>query len=171
MKKSNFTVRCVNRLFVLLPMSRMHPLKSSLLRWAGLKVGKNVRIWSSARFYSPHIEIGDDSFIGFNVQLFGTREGPITIGRNCALGTDVIVNTGTHHPGGPLDRTGAGYAKAITIGDGCRISTRAIILEGAQIGRGAQIAAGAVVVRDVAEDTLVGGVPARFIKQLDRMAA
>lgn len=144
----------------------MHGAKSALLRLAGLKVGKNVRIWSTAKFYSPYIEIGDDCFLGFNVQLFANSDGPIKIGARCSLGTDVIVNTGTHHPGTPRDRTGVGFAKPISIGDGCRISTRSVLLEGVVIGRGSQIAAGSVVVRNVAEDTLVGGVPAKFIKNL-----
>lgn len=166
MKKSNYLVRLVNWLFVFMPMSRMHGVKCKLLRFAGLKIGNNVRIWSTAKFYSPYIEIGDDCFLGFNVQLFANVDGPIKIGHRCSLGTDVIVNTGAHLPGTPNDRTGPGYAKPIAIGDGCRISTRSVLLEGVQVGRGAQIAAGSIVVRDVLADTLVGGVPAKLIKNL-----
>lgn len=162
----NLKVRFATKLISLLPTSRFHDLKASLLRAAGLKVGKGVEIWSSAKFYSPHIEIGDKCFIGFNVQLFASAHGKIVLGNNCALGTDVIINTGGHELGPPTRRSGKGYSKEIVIGDGVRISTRAIVLEGARIGVGSQIAAGAVVIRDVKENTLVGGVPARWIKDL-----
>lgn len=162
----NFKVRLANKFFCVLPMSRMHRVKASILRISGIRIGKNVQIWSTAKFHSPHIEIGDNCFIGFNVQLFASKEGPIKIGKNCSIGTDVIITTGTHHPGDSKNRTGAGYSKPSTIGDGCRISTRSIILEGACLGDGSQVAAGAVVIRNVESNTLVGGVPARFIKKL-----
>ena len=166
MKFQNIMVRVANAFFRLLPMSRMHNVKCSILRLAGLKIGKNVRIWSTAKFYSPHIEIGDNTFIGFNVQLFANCGGEIIIGRNCALGTDVIIITGSHTPGTPENRTGPGVVKPIRVHDGCRISTRAVLIEGVEVGAGAHIAAGAVVVANVAANTLVGGVPARHIKDL-----
>ena len=165
--KSNFLVRIVNSLFVFFPMSRLHGLKCTLLRFAGLRIGKNVRIWSTAKFYGSSIEIGDDSFIGFNVQLFPSANGPIKIGANCSLGVDVIVHTGGHYPGNGSNRTGKGYSRPITIGDGCRISTRSVILEGATIGHGSQIAAGSIIIADVFPNTLVGGVPAKFLKNLE----
>lgn len=100
------------------------------------------------------------------MQLFAQKDGSIVIGKNCAIGTDVIICTGTHKLGPPERRSGPGYGKPIVIQDGVRISTRALILEGVTISKGSQVAAGAVVVRDVAENTLVGGVPAKFIKEL-----
>jgi acetyltransferase-like isoleucine patch superfamily enzyme len=47
------------------------------------------------------------------------------------------------------------------------IGSRATILPGVRIGRGAVVAAGAVVTKDVAPDTMVGGVPARLVRDLD----
>lgn len=54
--------------------------------------------------------------------------------------------------------------KPIVIGDDVWIGARSIILKGVHIGKGAVIAAGAVVSRDVPEYAIVGGVPARVIK-------
>lgn len=64
-------------------------------------------------------------------------------------------------------RAGAGWAKPIHIEDGCWIGARVTVLGGVRIGRGSVVAAGAVVTRDVPENCLVGGVPARLLRQLE----
>ena len=55
----------------------------------------------------------------------------------------------------------------ITIGDGCWIGARAIILPGVTLGRRVLVAAGAVVTRDVPDDSLVAGNPARVVRSLE----
>jgi len=52
------------------------------------------------------------------------------------------------------------------VGDGAWIATRAVVLPGVTIGEGAVVAAGAVVTRSVAPHTMVGGVPARVLRDL-----
>jgi len=163
---SFFKARLASKAISILPMTSCHGLKSKILRLAGIQVGKNTQIWSSARFYGPNIKIGDNCFIGYGVQLFPTKTAAIEISNGCNIGTDVIIHTGGHHLGPATKRTGQGYSKSIFIGDGVRISTRSIILEGAMVGAGSQIAAGAVVIKDIPENTLVGGVPAKIIKTL-----
>jgi len=61
---------------------------------------------------------------------------------------------------------GTSFALPIHIEADCWIGARATILPGVTIGRGATVAAGAVVIKDVEAETLVGGVPARFIRSL-----
>lgn len=61
---------------------------------------------------------------------------------------------------------GTSFALPIRIEADCWIGARATILPGVTIGRGATVAAGAVVIKDVEAETLVGGVPARFIRSL-----
>ena len=57
------------------------------------------------------------------------------------------------------------FAKPIIIGDGCGIGANATIIAGVTIGDGAVVAAGAVVTKDVEPNTLVGGVPAKTIRE------
>ena len=83
------------------------------------------------------------------------------IGRQCTIET-------VNHSLDYLDRrVPDGSAKPVTIGEDCWIGSRVTICPGVTIGRRAVVAAGAVVVKDVEEGTLVGGVPARLIRRLE----
>ena len=62
-------------------------------------------------------------------------------------------------------------AKPVVVEDDVLIGANAVLLEGVRVGRGAVVAAGAVVLSDVAPDTVVAGIPARVIKQKDAKAA
>lgn len=74
--------------------------------------------------------------------------------------------TGSHEIAGPNQRAGSEQSGPISIGDGTWIGASVTVLPGVAIGVGAVIAAGSVVVRDVAPNTLVAGVPAAFVKLL-----
>jgi maltose O-acetyltransferase len=166
MHKSYNRLWLVNKVIPFLPLTRFNGIKTSLLRWAGLNIGKNVEIRSTAKFLSPYITIGDNCHISFNANLIASKGGEIIIGKNCAIGNNVIVVTGGHKLGTQEKRAGKGYVKPIKIMDGVRISTGSILVEGVTIGTGSQIAAGSVVVKDVPDNTLYGGTPAKFIKNL-----
>lgn len=89
----------------------------------------------------------------------------ITIGDDCAIAGDVLIQDTDFHP--MLDDNGneKTYTKPITIGNHVWICAKATILKGVTIGDGAIVAAGAVVTKDVPAYTLVGGNPARVIKE------
>ncbi|MDZ7891010.1 MAG: DapH/DapD/GlmU-related protein [Rhodoferax sp.] len=63
-------------------------------------------------------------------------------------------------------RAGNGTAKSITIGNGCWIGAKSIILGGVSVGPGSVVAAGSIVTRDVPANVLVAGVPAKIKKSL-----
>ena len=129
-------------------------------------VGNNCKIWShigtTQISAGPRatIEIGDNTFI--NTGTIITSRRSIKIGKNCHIANQVIMMDDDFHDVGK--REAKSGKEAIIIGDNVWIATRATILKGVSIGEGAVIAAGAVVTKNVPAFTLVGGVPAKFIK-------
>ncbi|KAF5979146.1 galactoside o-acetyltransferase [Fusarium coicis] len=115
---------------------------------------------------------GCNIFIGNNVYM--NREVSIhdnalvTIGDGVLIGPGVCICPGTHAADmqSRRDAQGTSFALPIRIEADCWIGAQATILPGVTIGRGATVAAGAVVIKDVEAETLVGGVPARFIRSL-----
>lgn len=129
-----------------------------------IEVGVGSSIHRGARWYSASgVRIGAFSTVGNDAFLDG-RYG-IEFGDNVTLGGDVSVFTAEHDP------MNSGFAVSgapVRIGSYAYIATRAIILPGVSVGEGAVVAAGAVVVKDVAPYTIVGGVPAREIGERSR---
>lgn len=93
---------------------------------------------------------------------------PVTIGDRVLIGPGTCICTDTHEVESSDRRASnnGSHAKRITIGEDVWICARVTVLPGVTIGRGACIAAGAVVAKDVEERTLVGGVPAKLIRKL-----
>lgn len=164
--KKMFIVRL---LFKLLPASRMHNIKSTLLRWAGMTVGKNVEIFSSAKIIgNMTLKIGDSCFIGHEALIMGPKGSTIILEDFCKIGSRTILVTGTHRfsPDGNCIEKEGGY-KDITISTGAVVSTSSLILPGVTVGKMAHVAPGAVVSKNVEPYHRVGGVPAKFIKNLN----
>lgn len=91
----------------------------------------------------------------------------VYIGNNVMIGPNVLITT-VGHPLSPLGRRKhMGIAKPIHIGNDVWIGGNATILPGVTIGNNVVIAAGAVVNRDVPDNCLVGGVPAKKIKDIE----
>lgn len=86
----------------------------------------------------------------------------VWIGDGVAIAKDVVIMDSDAHG---FKRSGYVMTRGVRIEDGVWIGTRAMILKGVTVGRGAMIAAGAVVTRDVPPQALVAGVPARVIKE------
>ncbi len=112
--------------------------------------------------FGRNIHIGKNVFINSGCHF--QDQGGIYIGDDALIGHNVILAT-VDHDLNPYDRHNC-YAP-IRIGNRVWIGSGAIITRGVCIGDGAVIAAGAVVTKDVAENTVVGGVPAKLIKKID----
>ena len=78
-----------------------------------------------------------------------------------------MILTSTHELDFPQHRAGKIVMKPVSIGDGAWLRARSIVLPGVKIGAGAVVEAGAVVNRDVPENTRVGGMPAVKLEVLE----
>lgn len=144
-------------------------MRAMLLRWNGSVIGQRCFVRGGLAIqesFSLHLD--DDVFINAGCCL--DLSAPIRIQSRAQLGYQVTLITGNHEIGPSHSRAGRHIPAPITIGEGAWIGARAIILPGVTIGNGAVIAAGAVVTRDVAPNTMVGGVPARVMRNLEHEA-
>lgn len=111
------------------------------------------------------LSVGKNSFINYN--NFFDLTDQISIGNNVRIAMCSRFITSSHEIGPAELRGGTGISAPIVIEDGCWIGADVTVLPGVRIGRGSIVAAGAVVVHDVEENTLVGGVPAKTIRKLE----
>lgn len=158
----------VNWLLGVLPVSRWFVLKRFLLNHSGIQVLEGGKVNGGTRFWGRgSVRVGSQTWIGPNCNFYTHLDAPISIGDQCDIAPEVSFVTGSHEVGSAHRRAGMGWAKPIHIEDGCWIGTRASLLGGVRVGRGSIVAAGSVVTGDVPENCLVGGVPARLIRQLE----
>ncbi len=136
-----------------------HHLRRFIMRLGGAKIGKGSSIHMGGRFFSLRkIKIGEDSIIGMNVFLDG--RDTLIIGNHVDIASEVMIYNSEH------DLNSEDFQASldsVEIADYVFIGPRSIILAGVRIGKGAVVAAGAVVTKDVLEFAIVGGVPAQVI--------
>lgn len=108
------------------------------------------------------LRLGAGTFVNTGTSI--SARARVDIGRNCQIANHVVIMDSDFH--GLVDRDRPEPPAPIVVGDDVWIAVRATVLKGVTIGRGAVVAAGSVVVRDVPADTLVAGVPARVVRRL-----
>ena len=155
-----------------------------------IKKFQKVRFEPGLRVESPrNIELGSGSYFGFNFKLYASEfskikigfnasfnsnvminargKGKIFIGNNVLIGPNVVLRSSNHSFESiekPVIDQGMKDGEII-INDDVWIGSNAVILPNCRIGKGAIVAAGAVVTRNVDSYTVVGGVPAKLIKK------
>lgn len=129
------------------------------------KAGKNV--WIEPPFfcdYGYNIEVGDDCFFNFNCVVLDVT--PVKLGNRVLIAPNVQFYAATH----PTESKARGelweFGKPITIGSDVWIGGSSVICPGVTIGDRSIIAAGAVVTKDVPAGVIVGGNPAKIIKEV-----
>jgi acetyltransferase-like isoleucine patch superfamily enzyme len=138
-----------------------HFLRKFLLKGLGAKISKKVGLYRGFEVRHPwKLHIGASTIIGHNA-LLDARKG-LTIGSNVNFSNEVMIWT-LHHDYN--DSNFSEIGAPVVIEDYAWICSRAIILPGVRVGKGAVVAAGAVVTKDVEPFTVVGGIPAKKIAQ------
>lgn len=136
---------------------------------AGIKIGPKTLIRGvlnlrGGRHAARNLSIGRDCLISPPSSIDCCA--PVTVGNNVTFGPGVTVITGTHELNDPCHRAGTLLSRPVVIEDGAWLCLGAMILPGVTVGKGAVVAAGAIVTKDVPPHTLVGGNPARVIRLL-----
>lgn len=159
------------RLFLYRYFFRVKIGRDSSIHWraefdapAGISIGHNTIIGNDAfldgRMKRRH-DGGKTSFWQYLKEFFNPSVRPLTIGNNVSIAGEVRIYTMEHDIDDPEFPA---IAAPVTIEDYVVIGTRVTILPGVTVGKGAVLASGAVVTKDVPPYTVVGGVPAKYIK-------
>lgn len=143
-----------------------HLFRKFCYRLAGMRIGSKSTIHMGARIYYPNgIEIGEGTLIGEKATLDGRRQlknshGGLKIGDHVDIASEVMIWTSQHDI---HSENMATIEEEVEIGDYVFIGPRSIIMPGVKIGRGAIVAGGSVVTKDVETMKIVAGVPAKEI--------
>ena len=145
-------------------------IRAMVLRLLGFNIGKRVCFWGlptliGTRNIHKKLSVGNQCM--FNIQCFFDLADTISIEDNVVLGPQVMLITGGHVIGGSEFRLGPLFPQPIHIKRGAWLGARCMVLPGVTIGEGAVVAAGAVVAKDVAPNSVVGGVPAKVISSIE----
>lgn len=140
--------------------------RTELLKELLGSTGESLYMEPNIRFdYGYNTYVGENFYANFDCTILDVSE--VRIGDNCMLGPSVQIYTATH-PLHPTERnSGIEYAKPITIGNNVWIGGSAVICPGVTIGNNVVVAAGAVVTKNVPDNVVVGGNPAKVIKKID----
>lgn len=112
-----------------------------------------------------NIHVGEDFLANYNVTILDIA--PVRIGDFCMIGPNTLI-TSVGHPLSPAGRhRKLAKGEPVTIGDDVWIGGNCTILPGVTIGSNVVVAAGAVVAKDVPDNCVVAGVPARVVKELE----
>ncbi len=163
------TYETIQQLIFFLPRySFCNFLKKKFLELNGASIGKRV-IFYPGVFIFPgrNLEVGDD--VNFAKGVIVGTPGGVKIGHRVLLGFGCQIMSGNHKIPAEKGRIfEAGYdRKPVEIGDDVWIGAYSVIVAGVKIGEGSVVAAGSVVTKDVKSFSIVGGVPAKLIRERD----
>jgi len=134
--------------------------RRGVLRLFGAEIGRDVRIHPSARIAVPwNLRIGDEATIGDQAILYAL--GPITIGSRATISQNAHLCAGTHdyrRSDMPLLKT------PITVGEGAWVCADAFVGPGVIVGAFSIVGARAVVLKSIPDGVIVGGNPARILR-------
>lgn len=158
-----FTMYRVNVLLSGTKAENFEKKRKLLNRLEYFDIGEGTKIVGPIECFGD-LRVGRDCWIGKNFRVNGN--GSVTIGDCCDIGPEVIFQTGGHEIGDEHRRAGKGTKFHQSVGSGTWIGGRSTIINDTTIGKGCVIAGCACVTRDIPDNTLAGGVPARKLRNL-----
>lgn len=140
-------------------------LRGALARYFLGSCGKNLRLGRNVTFYNPScIHIGRDVYIAYGCWLLAG--GQIRIGNEVMFGPYCVVVSSKHTRFNGSFRYGKPEKLPISIGSGSWVASHVTISAGSVVGNGVLVTAGAVVTGEIHPNMMVGGAPARVIKEI-----
>jgi len=135
-----------------------------------IEIGDNFKSLHSCTFYANNgiIKIGNNVAFNFNVCINAAEGGNIIIEDNVLIAANVVIRAADHNYKNvkkPINKQGHTAGKII-IENGSWICSNVVITKNVKIGKNAVVGAGAVVTKDVNANTVVGGNPAKLIKNI-----
>jgi maltose O-acetyltransferase len=163
-------LRVLNALLFFLPHLCFSRARRRLYRLFGVHVGTDALILGTLDLKGPgpiwrRLRIGPRCLI--TTPFYADLNDRIVLGADVVVGHHAVFVTADHMIGDSVRRCGTLSPRPIVVEDGAWIGAGSTLLPGVIIGKGAVVAAGAVVTKSVPPDTVVGGVPARPIRQLE----
>ncbi|MBU0762754.1 MAG: acyltransferase [Candidatus Altiarchaeota archaeon] len=163
---NNFWRFCIKIAFLFIPQRREgDKLRGMIYKPFLKKCGKDFRVYDQAFIYEPNsLSVGDNVLVGFNAYI---GAGEVHLGDGVTLGPfSMLAPTNRLRKHGSF-RFGGIEAGSIHIGSGTQVAAHACITYEVKIGKGCLVAAGAVVTKSFKDNVLIGGVPAKVIKEYD----
>ncbi|HEY4157935.1 MAG TPA: acyltransferase [Polyangiaceae bacterium] len=164
-------LRALNLAVGALPKGVAGEQRARLYALAGFRIGRHTKVFGTLRLNGgselfSHLAIGESCSIEPDCAF--DLEEQITIGDRVTIDPGVMILTSTHELASRERRAGDVQRQPVVIGDGAWLQARSIILPGVTIGAGAIVSHGAVVNKDVAQHTRVGGTPATQLELLEQ---
>lgn len=129
------------------------------------KTGEKVFVEPTFRCdYGSNIYVGENFYANFDCVILDVCK--VVIGKNCMLAPRVCIFTATHPIDAETRVTGLEFGKEVIIGDNVWIGGNSVINPGVTIGDNVVVGSGSVVVKDVPDNVVVAGNPAKIIKYL-----
>jgi putative colanic acid biosynthesis acetyltransferase WcaF len=156
----------VSFFFFRMPWPLPSALRVALLRAFGARIGDSVIIRAGVNITFPwRVEVGNHVWFGEDVTVLSLAR--VTIGSHVCLSQKAYLCTGSHDF---RKETFDLQTRPITVGDRAWIAAQTFVAPGVNIGQGSMICAGAVVIEDVPERTIVRGNPATVFRKLGEAA-
>jgi acetyltransferase-like isoleucine patch superfamily enzyme len=159
----------IQGLVALLPAEAFIRLRPRLYRLAGIRIGHGTVMSGRVRLtgagpITRRLVIGNDCYINENITF--NLGAVLTLEDNVSVGMGCLFVTNTHEMGTEDFRAGMVISRPVRVGRGAWLGARVTVLPGVTIGAGAVVGSGAVVTGDVSANVLVGGVPAKMVRDL-----